>query len=136
MSPVRQFTTLLLLAGLVACSGSPPSGPPYRQEVSAPACLQEETYGETMRCDDNVKAKIQKEANQSLGKVEQLNVRRLHQSRTSQWGSPSAQEVRDQMKIGHAFEIETERAAQAFTENCGSYRVDRGLLVCIPAPPN
>jgi hypothetical protein len=83
MSPVRQFTMLSLLASLVACSGSPPPGPPYRQ-----------------------------------------------------WGSPSAQEVRDQMKIGHAFEIETERAAQAFTENCGSYRVDRGLLVCIPAPPN
>ena len=63
MSPGRQFTKLLLLVGLVACSGSPPPGPPYRQEVSAPACLQEETYGETMRCDDNVKAKIQKEAN-------------------------------------------------------------------------
>ncbi|MEK9762335.1 MAG: hypothetical protein VW729_06630, partial [Deltaproteobacteria bacterium] len=91
MSPVRQFTMLSLLASLVACSGSPPPSP-YRQEVSAPACLQEETYGETMRCDDNVQAKIQKEANQSLGKVEKLNVRRIHQSRTSQWGSPSAQE--------------------------------------------
>ncbi|MDG2196030.1 MAG: hypothetical protein P8O70_03925 [SAR324 cluster bacterium] len=136
MSLVRQFIMLLLLASQVACSGSPRPSPPYRQEVLAPACLQEETYGETMRCDDNVQAKIQKEANQSLGKVEQLNVRRLHQNRTSQWGSPSAQEVRNQMKIGHAFEIETERAAQAFTENCGSYRVDLGLLVCIPAPPN
>ena len=136
MSPVWQFTTLLLWASLVACSGSPPQSSPYRQEVSAPACLQKETYGETMRCDDNVQANIQKEANQSLGKVERQNVKRLHQNRTSQWGSPSAQEVRDQMKIGHAFEIETERAAQDFTENCGSYRVDRGLLVCIPAPPN
>ena len=85
MSPVRQFTMLSLLASLVACSGSPPPGPPYRQEVSAPACLQEETYGETMRCDDNVQAKIQKEANQSLGKVEQLNVQRLHQSHRELW---------------------------------------------------
>lgn len=49
MSPVRQLTTLLLLVGSGACSGSPPPGPPYRQEVSVPACLQEETYGETMR---------------------------------------------------------------------------------------
>ena len=136
MSPMRQFTMLSLLASLVACSGSPLPSPPYRQEVSAPACLQEKTYGEIMHCDDNVQANIQKEANQSLGKVERQNVKRLHQNRTSQWGSPSAQEVRDQMQIGHAFEIETDRAAQAFTENCGSYRVDRGLLVCIPAPPN
>jgi ABC-type uncharacterized transport system auxiliary subunit len=136
MNPVWRFTALLLFASLAACSGSPPPSTQYRQEVSSPVCLQEETYGEIMRCDDNVQAKIQKEANLSLGKVERQSVRRLHQHRTSQWGSPKAQEVRDQMKIGQAFQIEAERAAQSFTENCGSYRVDRGLLICIPAPPN
>lgn len=136
-SALQRLGLLLLVTGLAACSASAPrQEPPYRQELIAPACASASTYVDTMRCDDDVRAGMQKEANQSLGSVENANTYKVHRNRIPRWEPPSPEEMRQKRRIDRVLELEQSRSSQDFTENCGSYRVDKGLLVCVPAPPN
>jgi hypothetical protein len=137
----RWFVSITALGLLGACSSAPPEPPkkelpPYHHQASVPECANAQTFIELRECEDDVAAGIQKEANTTLGQVESANVYIVHRQEPPNKGPSPTEKIREAQRIERVMREIRQMKDNEFTKNCASYTVEKGMLVCVPGPPN